>query len=102
MHQRPGKLDRSPCGTGTCARMAVMHPKGELKIGEGFASRSVIDSRFDGRIESETTLSDGTPAILPSIKGRAWISGFHNYVLDPEDPWPEGCTLSDTWYRALE
>ena len=98
----PGKLDRSPCGTGTCARMAVMHAKGELKAGDGFVSRSVIDSRFDGRIESETTLADGTPAILPSIKGRAWISGFHNYVLDPRDPWPEGYTLSDTWYRALD
>ncbi|MGI9464919.1 MAG: proline racemase family protein [Aestuariivirgaceae bacterium] len=98
----PGKLDRSPCGTGTCARMAVMHAKGELKVGDGFVSRSVINSRFDGRIESETELADGTRAILPSIRGRAWISGFHNYVLDPRDPWPEGYTLSDTWYRALD
>ena len=67
----PGKLDRSPCGTGTCARMAVMHAKAELGVGDGFVSRSVISSRFDGRIESETTLSDGTRAILPSIRGRA-------------------------------
>ncbi len=98
----PGKLDRSPCGTGTCARMAVMHAKGELNVGDGFVSRSVISSRFDGRIEAETQLADGTKAVLPSIRGRAWISGFHNYVLDPRDPWPEGYTLSDTWYRALD
>jgi proline racemase len=97
----PGKLDRSPCGTGTCARLAVMHAKCELKAGEGFASRSVISSRFDGKIEAETKLKDGTPAILPSIAGRAWITGYHHYVLDPEDPWPEGYTLSDTWYRAM-
>ena len=71
----PGKLDRSPCGTGTCAGMAVMPAKGELNAGDGFVSRLVINSRVDGRIESETTLSDGTKAILPSIKGRAWVRG---------------------------
>lgn len=98
----PGKLDRSPCGTGTCARLAVMHAKGEIGVGQGFASRSVISSRFDGLIEAETILSDGTKAILPSISGRAWITGYHNYVLDPEDPYPQGYTLSDTWYRAME
>ncbi|MGE0211513.1 MAG: proline racemase family protein [Parvibaculaceae bacterium] len=98
----PGKLDRSPCGTGTCARMAAMHAKGELGVGQGFASRSVISSRFNGLIEAETTLADGTKAILPSIAGRAWITGYHNYVLDPEDPYPTGYTLTDTWYRAME
>ena len=98
----PGKLDRSPCGTGTSARMAVMHAKGELKVGDGFVSRSVVDSRFEAKIEEQITLKDGTPAIVPSISGRAWITGFHNYILDPEDPWPEGYTLSDTWYRALD
>ena len=98
----PGKLDRSPCGTGTSARMAVMHAKGELALGGSFISRSVIGSQFAAAIEEEVTLSDGTPAIVPSISGRAWISGFHNYVLDPDDPWPHGYTLSDTWYRALD
>jgi proline racemase len=98
----PGKLDRSPCGTGTCARLAVMHAKGELKTGEGFVSLSVIDSRFEGQIKSQTTLQDGTPAIVPTISGRAWITGIHSYVLHPDDPWPEGYTLSDTWYRALD
>ncbi|MGH6887327.1 MAG: proline racemase family protein [Kiloniellales bacterium] len=97
----PGKLDRSPCGTGSCARLAVMHARGEAGVGQGFVSRSVIDSRFDARIEDEARLKDGTRAILPSISGRAWITGYHNYVLDPEDPWPEGYTLSDTWYRTL-
>ncbi len=98
----PGKLDRSPCGTGTSARMAVLAAKGQLSKGDGFVSRSVIGSRFDAVIEEETRLADGTPAIVPSISGRAWISGYHNYVLDPRDPWPEGYTLSDTWYRALD
>ena len=98
----PGKLDRSPCGTGTCARLAVMHAKGEIRVGEGFISRSVINSRFEGRIEATTTLKDGTAAILPTISGRAWISGIHSYILDPDDPWPQGYTLSDTWYRALK
>jgi proline racemase len=97
----PGKLDRSPCGTGTCARLAVMHAKGEIVVGEGFVSQSVIDSRFDARIESLARLKDGTPAIVPTISGRAWISGIHSYLLDPDDPWPQGYTLSDTWYRAL-
>jgi proline racemase len=98
----PGKLDRSPCGTGTCARLAVMHAKGEIGEGGGFISRSVIGTRFDGRIEAVTRLSDGTPAIVPSIAGRAWITGFHQYVLAPDDPFPEGYTLSDTWYRTFK
>jgi len=97
----PGKLDRSPCGTGTCARLAVMHAKGEIEEGEGFVSTSVINSQFEGRIAATTRLQDGTMAILPTISGRAWVSGVHTYMLDPEDPWPEGYTLSDTWYRAL-
>lgn len=98
----PGKLDRSPCGTGTSARLAVLHAKGGLAVGEKLISTSVIGSEFEAAIESKTTLSDGTPAIHPTIAGRAWINGFHNYVLDPDDPWPEGYTLSDTWFRALD
>jgi proline racemase len=98
----PGKLDRSPCGTGTCARLAVLHARGLIDVGEGFVSRSVIGSRFDARIEEATKLKDGTPAILPSIAGRAWITGFHQYLLDPYDPWPEGYTMGDTWYRTLD
>ena len=80
----------------------MLHAKGEIGAGEDYVSHSVIGSRFDARVESETTLSDGTPAIYPSIEGRAWITGFHNYVLDPDDPFPEGYTISDTWYYALD
>ncbi len=92
----PGKLDRSPCGTGCSARMAVMHAKGLLKQGESLVGRSIIDSRFDCSIVSETKVGDKT-AIIPSIRGRAWITGTHQIMLDPDDPWPGGYRLSDTW-----
>ncbi len=97
----PGKLDRSPCGTGTSARLAVLHAKGEVAVGEAFLSRSVIDSEFTARIESLGKVGE-YDAITPSISGRAWITGTHQYSLDPGDPFPEGYTLSDTWYRALD
>ena len=97
----PGKLDRSPCGTGTSARLAVLHAKGEIEAGESFLSRSVIDTEFLGRIERTLTVGR-IPAIQPSISGQAWITGIHQYGLDPDDPFPEGYTLSDTWYRALD
>jgi len=93
---QPGKIDRSPCGTGCSARMAVLHARGELGIGEPFMGLSLIDSRFDCRIEGETTVG-GLPAILPSLSGRAWITGAHQHMLDPADPWPGGYRLSDTW-----
>jgi proline racemase len=97
----PGKIDRSPCGTGTSARLAVMHAKGEIGEGEPYVSLSPLGSRFDARIEAVTSIA-GVPAIRPSIEGRAWITGFHTYVLDPRDPWPQGYTVSDTWYRTLD
>ncbi len=93
---KPGKLDRSPCGTGCSARMAVMHARGELQPGDLFTSRSIIDSDFVCRIKSVTRVAD-RPAIIPSISGRAWITGTHQYMLDPDDPWPSGYRLSDTW-----
>jgi trans-L-3-hydroxyproline dehydratase len=92
----PGKLDRSPCGTGCSARMAVLHAKGLLKAGDRFTGISIIDSRFDCRIERATEIG-GRPAIVPSITGRAWITGTHQHTLDPADPWPAGYRLSDTW-----
>ena len=92
----PGKIDRSPTGTAVSARMALFHARGRMKVGEGFIGRSIIGSRFEGRIEAETTLA-GRPAILPSIAGRAWITGSHQYLLDPDDPWPGGYRISDTW-----
>jgi proline racemase len=92
----PGKLDRSPTGTGCSARMAVLHAKGILKAGDRFTGISIIDSRFDCRIERETTVG-GRPAIVPTISGRAWVTGTHQHTLDPADPWPQGYRLSDTW-----
>ena len=92
----PGKLDRSPCGTGCSARMAVLHAKGELKKGDRMIGRSITDSRFDCSIVEETMVGKKI-AITPSIRGRAWITGTHQLMLDPEDPWPQGYRLSDTW-----
>ena len=93
---KPGKLDRSPTGTGCSARMAVLHARGILKTGDRMIGRSIIDSRFDCAIVEETTVGD-KKAILTSIRGRAWITGTHQIMLDPDDPWPEGYRLSDTW-----
>ena len=92
----PGKLDRSPCGTGCSARMALLYAKGELKKGDRMIGRSIINSRFDCSIVDETMVGD-KKAIIPSIRGRAWITGTHQLMLDPEDPWPEGYRLSGTW-----
>ncbi|MFC5697727.1 proline racemase family protein [Pseudomonas sp. GCM10022186] len=98
---RPGKIDRSPCGTGCSARMAVLHAKGQLEPGEAFIGRSIIGSRFHCRIEAVTEVAR-RPAIIPSISGRAWITGTHQHLLDPGDPWPGGYRLSDTWPRDAE
>ena len=92
----PGKLDRSPTGTGCSARMAVLRARGLLGKGDRMIGRSVIDSEFDCAIADETTV--GTKkAIIPSIRGRAWITGTHQIMLDPDDPWPGGYRLTDTW-----
>lgn len=96
----PGKIDRSPCGTGTSARLAVLRARGEVAVGETYTSLSMIGSEFICKILGDTTVGE-TPAIRPQISGRAWITGLHQYGLDPTDPFPEGYTLSDTWYRAL-
>ncbi|MDH5354532.1 MAG: proline racemase family protein [Gammaproteobacteria bacterium] len=92
----PGKLDRSPTGTGCSARMAVLNAKGLLNVGDKLIGRSIIDSRFDCAIVTETRVGD-KKAIIPSIRGRAWITGTHQVMLDPDDPWPGGYRLSDTW-----
>jgi proline racemase len=93
---RPGKIDRSPCGTGCSARMAVLHARGLLAVGDGYIGRSILGSRFECRIESAVDLQ-GRAAIIPSISGSAWITGIHQHLLDPSDPWPVGYRLSDTW-----
>jgi proline racemase len=88
----PGWFDRSPCGTGTSARMAQLHARGELALGQDFVNESFIGSRFTGRLIGETEVA-GRPAVIPSVTGRAWITGTAQYTLDPEDPFPSGFIL---------
>ncbi len=97
----PGKLDRSPTGTGVSALMAVLRARGQMQVGDEITVRSVIDSSFTGRIVADTDVA-GTPAIVPSISGRAWITGTHEYRLDPADPWPRGYRVADTWPRISD
>lgn len=85
----PGWFDRSPCGTGTSARMAELWARGELEIGADFVNESFIGSRFTGRIVGETVVA-GRPAVVPTITGRAWVTGVGDYLLDPKDPFPQG------------
>lgn len=94
----PGRLDRSPCGTGTSARLAVMHARGQIGLNEKFVHESVIGSKFTGIIEEIGSIA-GQTSITPSITGSAWITGFYQYVLDASDPFPEGFTLGDTWKK---
>ena len=93
---RPGKIDRSPTGTALSARMAVLAARGQMGVGDTLTAVSLIGSTFAGQIVGETAVG-GKPAILPEISGRGWITGTHQHMLDPEDPWPEGYRLSDTW-----
>lgn len=93
---RPGKIDRSPTGTGCSARMAVLHAKGSMKPTDTYRARSIIGSEFGCRIERLTEVG-GRTAIVPSITGRAWITGTHQLGLDPDDPWPDGYRVTDTW-----
>jgi proline racemase len=88
----PGWLDRSPCGTGTSARMAALHARGELAIGEDFVNESVIGTRFTGRLVAETEVG-GVAAVVPEVTGRAWITGMGQYLLDERDPVPAGFAL---------
>lgn len=92
----PGKIDRSPTGTGVSARMAVLHARGRMGVGDRFEATSIIGSRMTGRIAAETTVA-GRPAIVPTVTGRAWITGRHAYAVDPSDPWPRGYRVADTW-----
>jgi len=92
----PGRLDRSATGTGLSARLAVLHARGVMRAGDAMTHASVIGSTFEGRIVSETTVG-GRPAIVPAIRGSAWITGVTQVLVDPTDPFPEGYLLSDTW-----
>ena len=93
---KPGKIDRSPTGTGCSALMAVLHAKGLLREGQRYIGRSIIESRFVGEIAGVTTVGNHA-AIIPTITGRAWITGQSTLMLDPTDPWPDGYKISDTW-----
>ena len=98
---RPGKIDRSPTGTGCSARMAVLSARGLMREGDVYRARSIIGSEFVCRIARGATVG-GRPAIIPIISGRGWITGINQYMLDPDDPWPSGYRLSDTWPRLRE
>ncbi|MFH9736198.1 proline racemase family protein [Streptomyces roseolus] len=88
----PGWFDRSPCGTGTSARMAQLHARGLLPLDTDFANESFIGTEFTGRLVAETTVA-GRPAVVPTVTGRAWITGTAQYFLDPTDPFPAGFLL---------
>jgi proline racemase len=91
-----GALDRSPCGTGTCARMAGLHARGQLALGEQFVHESLLGTTFIGTLRDVTNVGSYA-AVLPSVSGRGWITGFNQYVLDEDDPFPRGYTLGDLW-----
>ena len=95
-----GAIDRSPCGTGTSAKMAVLHAKGRLGLDEPFRHEGILGTVFSGRLVDETMVGDGHAArnaVIPTISGTAWITGFASYVVDPEDPFPDGFTVGDIW-----
>ena len=92
----PGRVDRSPCGTGTAARLALMHERGQLDVGEEVAVHSIVGGRFLARIVGVAMVGD-RKAVRPKLSGRAWIYGRHTLGVHPSDPFPLGFTLSDTW-----
>jgi proline racemase len=92
----PGRLDRSATGTGLSARMAALHARGRMRVSDAMMHASVLGTTFEGRIVAETTVG-GRLAIVPAIRGSAWITGITQVVVDPTDPFPEGYLLTDTW-----
>ncbi len=91
-----GAIDRSPCGTGTSAKMATLFAKGELTVGEAFRHEGILGTVFTGRLVEEATIGEYR-ATVPTITGQAWITGFASYVVDPTDPFPDGFTIGDIW-----
>ena len=98
---RPGRVDRSPCGTGSSANLAVLHARGQVKVGDMRRSRSIIGGEFTVEAIGETSVG-GRPAVLPRITGQAWIYGTEKLRLDDRDPFPDGFALSDTWGTHLD
>jgi proline racemase len=97
----PGRIDRSPCGTGNASRLAAAAARGEAKVGDHFTARSIIDSRFEVGYARDTTIANRA-AVVPTITGRGWIHGIHQIGLDPSDPYPEGFRVADTWGDAFD
>jgi proline racemase len=91
-----GVIDRSPCGTGTCAKMATLHARGRLALDEDFRHEGILGTIFTGRLIGTTRVGP-YPAVIPTIGGQAWITGMATYMVDPEDPFPEGFTVGDLW-----
>ena len=91
-----GALDRSPCGTGTCAKMATLFARGQLGLKQDFCHEGILGTLFTGRLIEETRVGD-YPAVVPTLSGTAWITGFAQYVVDPDDPFPNGFTVGDIW-----
>ena len=96
----PGRLDRSPCGTGTSARLAIMHAKGQIETGQQFIHESVIGSKFISEVAGTTKVGK-YDAVIPAVAGRCWITHISQHGLDPSDPFPQGYTLSDAWLTAI-
>jgi len=94
-----GQMDPSPSGTGTCAGMAILHARGELGVGQEFITEGILGGRFRCRIVGETEVGD-VGGIMPRIGGRAWITGHARYVLQDDDPFPEGFAMGDIWPAA--
>jgi proline racemase len=94
-----GVMDRSPCGTGTCAKMAALHAKGQLELYEDFVHEGILGTTFTGRLLESVRVGPYS-AVVPSLSGKAWITGFAQYVVDPEDPFPDGFTVGDIWGKA--
>jgi proline racemase len=93
-----GHIDRSPCGTGTCAKLALLHRRGELQVGQRFINQGLLGTTFEARIVRETALESSNseasiPAIIPEVRGKAHITGLQYFVITPEDPFPEGFIL---------
>ncbi|MCP5088406.1 MAG: proline racemase [Rhodobacteraceae bacterium] len=97
----PGRIDRSPCGTGTAARLAVMHARGEVELDESVTMRSTIGSRFKAQVSGNVEIGNLT-GVTTRISGRAWVYGIHQLGVDPTDPFPTGFTMADTWGDGIE
>jgi len=91
-----GAIDRCPCGTGTCAKMAVLHAKGELPLNQDFHHQGILGTVYTGRLIEQTRIGH-YPAVIPSVSGTSWITAISTLVLDYDDPFHEGFTLGDIW-----